>query len=200
MENSPRFSQVLQSLADLDQEKVEFTTVVAAMGTRVHATALLVLALPETVPLPLPSASAIPGIPLLLIAGHLALFGENSGLPQRIRNLAIPTRIFQLLLRYLGPALRVLERVSRPRWPAVAERERVFGVVCAFLAIILLLPLPLVNAPAGLLSVIAWGMIQKDGFVIAIGVIGSALLTAFLLGMVAWFSERGLAPLLEMLA
>ena len=65
-----------------------------------------------------------------------------------------------------------------------------------FLAIILLLPLPFVNAvPASLLAVIAWGMIQKDGLVIMVGVIGSVVLAALLLGLANWLSETGLAAL-----
>ncbi len=187
--SDPPFSQVLQSLADLDQESITLKTVVATVGTRIHGTALLLLALPEAVPLPIPSASFFLGFPLLLIAGHLLLFGERSGLPARVNDLAIPRRMFGVLSRYVLPTVRVLERISGPRWPAVAGRERAVGLACVYLAVILILPLPFINAlPAILLAIIAWGMIQRDGLVITVGLAGSALLTLFLLIFANWLS------------
>jgi hypothetical protein len=186
---SPPFSQVLQSLADLDQESITLTTVIATVGTRIHGTALLLLALPEAVPLPIPSASFFLGIPLLLISAHLVMFGERSGLPARVNNLAISRKTFGVLSRYVLPAVRALEHVSGPRWPAIAQRERAIGLACVYLSVILILPLPFINAlPAILLVVIAWGMIQRDGVVITIGLIGSALLTVFLLFFASWLS------------
>ena len=190
---NPPFSQVLQSLADLDQESVTLTTVVATVGTRIHGTALLLLALPEAVPLPIPSASFFLGIPLLLIAAHLVMFGERSGLPARVNNFAISRKTFGVLSRHVLPAVRVLERVSGPRWPAIAQRERAVGLACVYLSVILILPLPFINAlPAVLLAVIAWGMIQRDGMVIALGLAGSALLTVFLLFFATWLSAADL--------
>ena len=185
----PPFSQVLQSLADLDQERVTLKTVIATVGTRIHGTALLLLALPEAVPLPIPSASFFLGFPLLLIAAHLVLFGERSGLPARVNGLAIPRTTFGVLSRYVLPTVRVLERVSGPRWPAIAGRERAVGLACVYLAVVLILPLPFINAlPAILLAIIAWGMIQRDGLVITVGLVGSVLLTLFLLFFATWLS------------
>ena len=182
-------SDVLQSLAGLDQDRVPVRSVVAAVGTRVHGTALLLLVLPDTVPLPIPSASSILGVPLLMIAAHLALFGERSALPARVQNVSLPKKTFQFLARYLSPVLRRLERVSRPRWPAVAEKERFIGLVCAYLSLILLFPLPLMNTPPAIaLALISWGIIQKDGVVIAAGIIATVLLTAGLLITAFWLS------------
>jgi hypothetical protein len=184
------FSQVLQSLGESDRKSVALSTVVAAVGTRVHGTALLLLALPEAVPLPIPSASSIIGFPLLMIAGHFALFGERSGLPARVEKLEIPTKVFRFLSWYLAPGLRRLERISYPRWPAIAERERIIGLVCALLSVILLLPIPFLNAlPAMLLAWIAREVIQKDGIVISMGFAASVLLAASLLLFTVWLSQ-----------
>jgi hypothetical protein len=53
-----------------------------AAGTRAHGCALLLLALPDTLPLPLPSLSAVLALPLLAITAHLAFFGGSGGLPR----------------------------------------------------------------------------------------------------------------------
>lgn len=185
--SSAPFSEVLGTLARHDENAIPLKKVIAAVGARIHGSALLLLSLPDAVPLPIPSVSAILGLPLLMIAAHLALFGERSRLPARVENVSIPRRTFQILERYLSPVLRRLEHVSRPRWPALAQRERLVGAVCAYLAIILLMPLPLMNTPPAMaLALISWGLIQKDGAVIAFGMAGAALLTVALVFLALW--------------
>ena len=194
--SSTPFSEVLRSLADLDEKAVPLKSVIAAMGARIHGAALLLLSLPDAVPLPVPSVSTVLGFPIVMISAHLALFGEKAGLPARVEHLALPRKTFNFLSRYLSPALRRLELLSRPRWAALAQRERLIGVASAYLGVILILPLPLMNsAPAILLAVLSWGLIQKDGVVIAIGLIGSALLTFTLLFLASWLSAAGLSIL-----
>jgi hypothetical protein len=65
---------------------------------------------------------------------------------------------------------------------AVARRERLLGVACLFLSIIILLPIPLANfLPAVYLAAIAFGMLQRDGAVIALGLTATAAFTGILL-------------------
>ncbi|MGQ7794050.1 exopolysaccharide biosynthesis protein [Faunimonas sp. B44] len=177
-------SGILQKLGKTEREHVPLQSVLAAVGTRVHGTALFILSVPEAVPLPIPSASMILGMPIIMIAGHLVIFGERAGLPRRMQTLPVPARTLRLIARYLSPILRIMERVSRPRLGQVAGRERVIGLVCVYLAVILLLPIPFFNAiPATLLAIIAWGMIQRDGMAIAAGLVGTALITVGVLVM-----------------
>jgi hypothetical protein len=174
-------SEVLRAFAGEGSESLTLGTIISASGSAVHGFALLLLALPEALPLPLPSASGVLGIPLIVLSAHLALFGQSARLPQRLLDLRIPRKALALVARYLSPALAWLERLSRPRWDALVQDERLIGLVCLCLSLILFLPLPFVNAPPALcLIAIALGMIQRDGLLIAVGTAGGAAIVAAL--------------------
>jgi hypothetical protein len=147
-ESTPTASQVLRSLAASQEDTVSVGAVVSAVGSRAHGIALIVFALPDTVPLPIPSLSTVLGIPLVLIAAHLVLFGEDSGLPDRVLATAIPTPALRVGVRYLAPVLKAMELATRPRLTAIMRPARWPGLVCLYLAILLLLPLPLLNFPS----------------------------------------------------
>src|SRR5687767_3055642 len=110
-----RTSDILRSLA-ATEEPVSLRRIGEAMGSRSHGLALTLLALPEALPLPIPSASIVLGIPLVFVSAHLALFGEGSRLPARLQAVVVPARVLRLLARYSVPLIVALERISRPRW------------------------------------------------------------------------------------
>ena len=91
------------------------------------------------------------------------------------------------LARYLAPVLAAMEWATRPRLAAFVRHERWLGLICLFLAILLLLPLPFFNiAPALCLVAIALGMVHRDGLLVALGLVGTIVL-AFSLGFaVRW--------------
>ena len=178
-------SAILELLAAGDEERVPFSAIVAAAGSRVHGLALLVFVLPEVPPLPLPSASTILAIPLIIISAHLALFGEGSLLPAPVQAVSMPRSILAAAARYLAPVLRWIERASRPRWLWIARRERLIGLVCLYLSVVLILPIPLLNSPpAACIAAVALGMIQRDGVFIVAGIVGGLVVTAVLIGVI----------------
>jgi hypothetical protein len=143
-------------------------------GSRAHGLGLLLFALPETLPIPIPSLSLILAIPLVGISAHLTLFGEGRGVPKQIRDRSIPISLVKTVSKYLAPIFKTIERLSHPRFEALAELERLLGVACLLLSIILLLPIPFGNLlPAACLAAIAFGMIQRDGVVVALGLLGA---------------------------
>lgn len=183
-------SAILRSLAARPESHIPFGEVVAVAGSRVHGIAILLFVLPETVPLPLPSASGILGVPLLLISAHLAIFGEAARLPQRILDIKIPRSIFAAIAKYVAPVLQWLERVSRPRWDLFVREERLTGLLCFYLSLILFLPLPLMNAPPAIsLAAVALGIIHRDGILIAIGWVGAIFISAVLFFVAAAMAE-----------
>lgn len=183
-------SGILRSLAASPKSEVSVAKLMSAMGSRAHGIALVLFALPETVPLPLPSLSTVLGLPLVLVAAHLVVAGENSGLPARVLTAKIPTRLLRFLARYLAPALEFLELVTRPRLTGVLHYQRLLGLVCLYLSIVLLLPLPFVNLPPALCLVgLALGMVQRDGLLVLLS-LGGTLLMTLSLGLAArWLAE-----------
>jgi hypothetical protein len=184
-------SEVLRQLAGGSGDTISFAEIADKAGPRVHGLALLLLVLPETLPLPLPSASLILAIPLMLISLHLALFGEGSRWPRRLETVRVSRAATATVARYVAPVLAWFETISHPRMLMLARRERLIGMVCLYLSLILFLPLPLVNAPPGIcLALIALGLIQHDGLLIGAGLAGTIALTIAL----AWLAvfARGL--------
>lgn len=157
------------------------------MGSRVHGLALALLALPDTLPLPVPSTSLVLGVPLIMIAAHMVLYGEGSKLPGRAEALAIPHAAIAVLARYGAPVLDVLEKLSRPRWHVLVRSDRALGLLCLYLSVLLILPIPFFNAaPAICLVAIALGMVHRDGLMVAIGALGTAVLTFALVYLGGW--------------
>jgi hypothetical protein len=167
-------SIILKDLAHRKDKKITFDDVMREGASREHGLGLLIFALPETLPIPVPSLSTVLAIPLILISGHLILFGEGGGIPKKIRNQSIPPSIVKKMEKYVAPVFRKLERASHPRWEILAGRERLLGAACLFLSIVLLLPIPFGNlVPALCLAAISFGMIQRDGAVVALGLFGA---------------------------
>lgn len=187
---SPPTSEILRSLAASAEQSVSVRTVMDAMGSRAHGIVLILFALPDALPLPIPSLAAFLGVPLVLVAGHLMLFGEDSGLPERVFRAKIPTSTLRVVTRYLAPVLEALELLTRPRLTRILRYERWLGAVCLFLAVILLLPVPFVNfAPALCLVGIALGMVQRDGLLVVLSLVGTALMTLSLGFAARWLTE-----------
>ena len=174
-------------LGDLPRGRsVTLAETLEAAGPRAHGSALLLLVLPEALPLPVPSLSAVLGLPLLLITLHLAAYGGEARLPRRLGDLALPGAVVGALRDRVAPLLARAEHVSRPRWQGIAAPERVLALVCLYLAAVLLLPLPFFNTPPALcLALIAWGMLRRDGLAVALGLAGTLGVTAAL----GWLAE-----------
>lgn len=185
--DEPSASRVLRELGSRSEETISFGDLVGAAGARVHGLALLLLALPETLPLLLPSASTFLAVPLMLIALHLVMFGEDSGWSSSLRHLHLRRSVVATTTRYLAPVLEWFEALSRPRWPALARRERLVGAFCLYLSAVLFLPIPLMNAPPAIcLAALALGLIQRDGVIIAFGLAGTVVTTAAVIWLLIW--------------
>ncbi len=82
----------------------------------------------------------------------------------------------------VGPYLERLEKICKPRFPIVTEPigKILIGIVIFVLGVIMILPIPLLgNMPPGFAaSVIAIGMIERDGLVVLIGTLVSAIAIA----------------------
>jgi hypothetical protein len=183
-------SQILATLADSREDRVSVREFVGAMGLRTHGIILILFALPDAVPLPLPSLSLVLGVPLVIVAAHLVVFGEGSGLPERVLSASIRTSALRVLSRLGGPVLRALEYLTRPRLPAVLTWERSIGLVCLYLSVLLLAPLPFVNfAPGVCLVGLALGMVQRDGLLVLVSAGATAVMTVVLVVAADWLLQ-----------
>lgn len=139
----------------------------------------------------LPGLSAVAALALMLPAGQMMLAREAPVLPRRIGARAVAVTRLGALLGRVMPALRLLERGIRPRWPTPFEAtKRVVGVVVMGLAVALLTPVPLSNLPiAASLILIAVAYLEEDGLLLAAAL---ALALALLAGaaFLGWTTFR----------
>jgi hypothetical protein len=185
-EARPTASEILRKLGTGEEKTIRVGAVVTAVGSRVHGLALLLFAIPDALPLPIPSVSPIIGLPLVLISAHLIAFGDKSRLPKRVEAARIPGAAVRAVARYLVPVLARLEHLSRPRWRGLIVHESLIGAVCLYLSVILFLPIPFMNTPSAMsLAAIGLGMVQRDGVLITAGIVGAALTTAALVGLIS---------------
>jgi hypothetical protein len=163
-------------------ERVSLRDLFRVLGDRGLASALLLLALPQMLPLPL-GISNLLAIPAALVAVQMAMGRHTLWLPEWFLERPVRRkRLIQATGRVV-PWLQRLEMLVRPRFIAVLSPlgAHIIGVICAIVAAIALAPLPLTGWLPGLaLIVTALGMMERDGLVVLVGVgLGGAAMIVF---------------------
>jgi hypothetical protein len=182
----PALSQILQQLADdAGRERISVGDLLAALSDRALGALLFVFACPNALPA-LPGTSVILGAPLVLLAAQLA-FKRRPWLPGFIAKRSMSRTDFQTLVGRICPWLQRAEKMLRPRasaW-ALPPMEYLVGAVCLLLAIVVLLPIPLGNMlPALAISMLALGILERDGYWIAGGLAMAAAAAVLVSGVV----------------
>ena len=168
------------SIAEADAVSVGHMA--AAAQGRIHGLLLIVLALPETVPMI--GFSLVLATPIAAVALSLLIYGPMQPLPERIRARSVPVHAFDRALTAALPWIRRLERVTHPRWPAMGERSRPFGAIALMAAVIMAIPMPGANWLAGVCVVLTGlGLLQRDGLLLLVAfmILGLSLTLLLLL-------------------
>ena len=164
-------SAMLHALAQDDsRDRIAVSDLLTALGDRALAALLFVFAVPNVLPVP-PGTSAVLGAPLVFLAAQLT-FGRRPWLPGVIAQRTMTRTDFAALMRRIGPWLVRAEQMLRPRAMRLAlpPMEYLVGLVCLLLAVVLVLPVPLGNMlPALAISVLALGILERDGLWILAG-------------------------------
>ena len=196
-EESRSLFEVLRALADdTGRDHIRVGDLVSAAGDHAVMALVLLFALPNVVPMP-PGTSAILGAPLLFFTAQAAL-GSKPWVPQAIAGRSMPRARFAALLNRAQPWLARAEGLVRPRLQVFARpaSARLVGALCVVLALILFLPIPLGNMPPALaISMLAIGLLERDGVWVLAGV-ATALASIALAGGVALTLAKVAAALL----
>ena len=179
-------SDMLQALAQDDsRDRISVGDLLEALGDRALAALLFVFAVPNVLPVP-PGTSSILGAPLVFLAAQLT-FGRRPWLPAVMARRTMTRSDFAALVRRIGPWLARAERLLRPRVLALSSppMEYFVGGVCLLLAIVLVLPVPLGNMlPALAISLLALGVLERDGLWILAGLATAAVSAVVVSGVV----------------
>jgi hypothetical protein len=159
-------------------ERVSLADVADFLGTRSIGAWLLLLALPMVLPVPAPGISVLFGVPLMIISVQLALGGRRAWLPAFILRRSLARADYLVLVARMQPAVERFERVVRPRalWLVNDWAKIPIGLICLVLAAIITLPIPLGHVvPGTAICLLALGLMERDGVVIAVGFAAAVL-------------------------
>lgn len=181
-DESRTFSDVLDRLGQEGPAKLSLREMVEAFGERGFGALILLLALMALFPWP-PGGKAVFSVPIILIAAELALQRDRIWLPRWLLKLSVSRDAYRSAARRILPRLRKVERLTRPRWPALTGEiaDVVVGVICILLALMMALPVPFGDAlPALTLALFALAVIQRDGVFVVAGLAGAAVCAVYL--------------------
>jgi hypothetical protein len=186
-----RTSEVLSSLATHASERLTVGDIVAVLRGRAFALLVVLLGLPNCLPMP-PPIPLVCGLLLALVAAQIAAGWATPWLPHSLMVRSIPRRDFSRAVDRAVPVLRRLERWSRPRLSGLdtVPMMRLIGFLLLALAIGLLFAAPVIGQiPLGIaVCVVGLGLVERDGVVViagfSIGALGLALSFGFVYAIV----------------
>src|SRR5690606_36314235 len=118
---------------------------------------LFVFSVPNLLPLP-PGSSTVLGAPLVIITPQLAIGARRPWLPRAVAERHIDRAALTQAFSRVIPGLEQVEKLLAPRWSFMfgPVGDRMIGLICFLLSLVLILPIPLGNMlPAASVSVFA---------------------------------------------
>lgn len=176
-----RMSQVLQRLAEEPGDRITVATIFGALSDRSFAILLVLLGLPNCLPMPPP----IPGISALLliaIAVQMTIRRPIPWLPSSIMRKSIRQADLGRAISRALPFVSRLEAFSRPRLHLFNARTGAIlsGALIVVLAVGMLTAVPFIGqVPFGVaVCLIGLGTAEGDGLLVASGLLAGFLGTA----------------------
>ena len=192
-----RTSEILRNLLK-DKKERSFTVqkISESLGTSSFGASLLVFSIPEVLPIPVPGMSAVVAVPTGVISAQMIAGHKQITLPKWLLKRRVPRKALATAIHSILPVLERMERATRPRgrWVTNPLVKRLLGVFIFLLALAIALPVPGTNMPPAIaIFVTSLGMIEHDGWMIALGIlIGLAsilLIGGLMLGTLALFNR-----------
>lgn len=169
-------------IAEHPYERISLDDLLHGVGHRAFGLLLLLLALPNSIPLPSPPGlSTIFGLPMAIFAAQLMLGQKEPWLPAFLRKKTLPR---DEILKFLDRAQPYLTKVERRLKPRAGQfvglvAERFAGLIILGLAIILSMPIIFGNfLPAFAVLLMALAILARDGAMMVAGWVVSVIAVA----------------------
>lgn len=191
---APSTADLLETFPRLfDEQRIPLRRLLEALGDRGMASALLVLSAPQLLPLPLGVSNAL-ALPILLVTLQMAAGSRQPWLPEWVLDRPVTRDKVLGACRRTAPLMRRIERVIRTRWRHIWQppADRLVGLCCVVISLVSLAPLPLTGwLPGAALLIVALGLLERDGMIVATGLaLGAAAIGVFV-AVVAGLVEAG---------
>lgn len=173
-----RTSDLLTSLARWPGDTLRIRDIILALGDRGFALLVVLLGLPNCLPMP-PPIPLICGILLMVIAIQMLLGLRAPWLPSSLMERQIDRRLVEAATARAMPWLARIERISQPRLAFLQQAIalRLVGAALLCLALGLLVAAPFVGQiPIGLgVCLIGLGLVERDGLLMIAGCVAGAV-------------------------
>ena len=173
-----RMSQVLSRLADEPGERITIRTIFGALSDRSFALLIVLLGLPNCLPMP-PPIPAIAALLLILIALQIAMRRPAPWLPGALMSRSIRRADLGRAIHRALPMVNRLEQWSRPRLHVFDARTGAIlsAAVLIVMALGMLTAAPLIGQiPYGLaVCLLGLGQAERDGLLVLSGLIAGAV-------------------------
>lgn len=164
-------SAVLRHILELDEERISVEEIADAFGSRAFGALLFAFAVPNLLPLP-PGSSTVLGLPLVFLSPQVAIGMRHPWIPRFLARRTVDRTQLRTLFGKILPKLEKVERLLKPRLGIMfgLVGDRVIGLVCLLLSLILILPIWGGNMlPAAAVACLALGLTTRDGLIALIG-------------------------------
>lgn len=192
-------ADLLNGLAEGQEDGISLGEILGHFGPRAFGAVLFVFSIPNLLPLP-PGSSTVLGLPLLIIAPQLAFGAHRPWIPRFLSRRTVDRRSLAKACGRLAPWVEKVERLTEPRLAFMFGPlgDIAIGAVCALLAAVLILPIPLGNMlPATAVAALSLSLIQRDGLLTLIGYLIAATSAGVLVlsGHIVWRAVEKLAEM-----
>lgn len=167
-------SEILARLAAHPSgERVTLFEILARIRVRAFGVFLILFAAPNALPMP-PGFSTLGAALILLVAVQLTIGRTSLWIPRWIGYKSIQSRHLVRTIDWIVPKLARIERWSKPRAVKLTRlrARQPIGIIIIILAVIMALPIPIIgnSPPAIAITMIGFGMLQRDGVWVLVGV------------------------------
>lgn len=175
-----RTTEVLQEIAEgATKEAISLKDFNSKLGDRSFGLGLFVFGLLNFLPL----LSIVFAIPVIFISIQMIIGYDSIKLPKFLEDKTFNERTLARLIEKYLPYIRAIETYIKPRFDFLTNNffEKIIGVICLLLGIIILAPIPGANGiPAICICLMAAAIMEKDGLLILISILLS-IATAYLI-------------------
>ncbi len=175
------------AVAAREGDAIDLDTLLEPLRTRAFGALLLVLAIPNFIPLPL-GIGGIMGVLVVLLGLQMLCGLEHPLVPAWLRHRKLQRTRVDNFLKRSAPVTRRLERWCKPRLAHLTQRPWLVlsGLALVVLGALLALPIPFTNYPFGaILLAFSFALLERDGLLLLV-LWGMALA---LLGASFFFSQ-----------
>lgn len=178
----------IQSL--LREETITVQDFVRLLGDRSFALAILIFALPNSLPLPgIPGLSTVTGVPILILALQMVWGKETIWLPRKVAQRELQQEILGKIIAKAIPYVARIEKYLHPRYRCFCSKtsERFVGVLIAIMAFILSLPIVGGNfLPGFSIALLAIALLERDGAFALISIAFTLVSLVLMYNLLEW--------------